>query len=914
MVLLTGIKMLRHNSSLVGSIDHLEGGVLSGWAAELGNETPLALVVCDEKGLLLGSGVGNAYRQDLELNSINKGNHGFEIELNTELLREEQTLVVKCKKSDSVIATSNFKVTSVNATAVVVFESLVGNKLSFAIHNYVPENTEQTFVFRIGTETIGQFSYDKNLSFSSGFIWVPAKYLDNGIHTVNVFVSGEAASYGKLEIKGDPILTPWEHLNHSRNIPGYISRPPSADSRYESLTLHLDEIGDNRDIGSIAVAHHVVVEGYQGRKNFPRLSLPHFDDPKVSIIIPAYDKFELTYHCIASVILAFNNTTYEVILADDCSTDKTAQAEDVISNLVVSRNTENLRFLRSCNKASKIAKGDYLVFLNNDTEVKSFWLDELIFQHEADSEVGITGSKLLNLDGTLQEAGGIVWGNGEPWNAGRDGNPYDPSWNYVRQVDYVTGAALCIKRSVWEEVGMFSDEYAPCYYEDTDLSYKVLSAGYKVLYVPHSEVIHFEGQSHGTDVTKGLKQYQKTNESTFRRKWFNHYKNGVKPSSVSLQLEKDRNVEQRILVIDYATPMAGVDAGSHAALQEIRMMLALGFKVTFVPQNLAPMGKYTKTLQNMGVEVLYVPFYYSLEDVLQRRLEEMDAVYITRYDVAKKYVDAIKLANKPILFNNADLHFLREIRAALVKSDDSALEQALLTRDEELEVCKKADAVLTYNTTEQAVISSHVAQSLNLQLTPWIVEPRENAPKFNERQGFAFLGGYNHKPNTEAVEFLVKEVMPKLKAVRPDIVFYIYGSKMPEHFYSFESDNIIVKGYAETLDSVYHDHRIFIAPLLSGAGIKGKVLDALAYSTPTILTDVAAEGTGLTNGINTLIANDVDEWIDAILKLYDDEQLWEQFSENSKILAKENFSHRNGVKKMRKIFESVGVFTSVKVD
>ena len=543
--------------------------------------------------------------------------------------------------------------------------------------------------------------------------------------------------------------------------------------------------------------------------------------------------------------------------------------------------------------------------------MKSLWLDELVSQHEADSSVGMTGSKLLNLDGTLQEAGGIVWSNGEPWNAGRNANPYDCSWNYVRQVDYVTGAALCISRNVWEKVGRFSEEYAPCYYEDTDLSFKVREAGYKVLYVPHSEVIHFEGQSHGTDVSKGLKQYQKVNEATFRRAWFNSYKHGTKPSLSNLHLEKDRNIEQRILVIDYATPMEGVDAGSHAALKEIEMMIALGFKVTFVPQNLAIMGLHTKKLQNMGVEVLYVPFYYSLDDVLNRRLEEMDAVYITRYEVAKNYIERIKAENKPVLFNNADLHFLREMRAALLKNDQEAMDEALLTRDEELAVCEAVDAILTYNTTEQAVISSHLAKTCNMHTTPWVVDPKPSGKGFSDRSGIAFLGGYGHKPNVEAVEFMVEQVMPKLKAVRPDITFTVYGSKMPKEFKQFACDNVDIVGFAESLDKVYNEHRIFIAPLLSGAGIKGKVLDALAYATPTILTDVAAEGTGLTNGINTIIANDSEAWVQAITKLYDDEILWKRFSETSKLLAQENYSFVSGVSRFRKIFESVGIFTSI---
>ena len=113
-------------------------------------------------------------------------------------------------------------------------------------------------------------------------------------------------------------------------------------------------------------------------------------------------------------MLAYNKASYEIILADDCSTDETSEAETIIENLVISRNPENLRFLRSCNRATEIAKGDYIIFLNNDTEVSSFWIDELLDKHKSDKKVGLTGSKLLNLDGSMQEAGGIVWGNGQP--------------------------------------------------------------------------------------------------------------------------------------------------------------------------------------------------------------------------------------------------------------------------------------------------------------------------------------------------------------------------------------------------------------------------------------------------------------------------------------------------------------------
>nr|WP_242426221.1 glycosyltransferase [Vibrio sp. qd031] len=711
------------------------------------------------------------------------------------------------------------------------------------------------------------------------------------------------------------IQTPWQYVKESYNKPGFLSKSAQADSRYESLHYQLEAIAKDAsqiETKNLLTAHSVVVEGFEGRGKFPKFALPKHDKPEVSIIVPAYNKFELTYHCIASIALAFNKTSYEVILADDCSTDETSEAESIIDNLVVSRNPENLRFLRSCNRATEIAKGDYIVFLNNDTEVTSFWLDELITKMKQDTSIGMTGSKLLNLDGTMQEAGGIVWENGQPWNVGRNLNPLTPEYNYAREVDYLTGAAMCIRSDIWKEVGQFSEELVPCYYEDTDLAFKVRDAGYKTVYIPHSVVVHFEGQSHGTDVTKGLKRYQVVNESTFRQKWFKQYRNNGTASFENLRFEKDRNIDQRVLVIDYASPMPNKDAGSYAAIQEMKLIQSLGFKVTFVPANLAHFGKYTTELQRMGIEVLYAPFYYSVNHVLETRLDEFDAVYITRYSIAKDYIDYIQSNSKAkVVFNNADLHFLREMRAALQdETDQEALNNALNTRTQELEVCRKADAVLCYNSTEHAVITSHILEAEKLHITPWVLEPKPKGPSFSERQGIAFLGGFNHTPNGEAVEYLVNDIMPLLAKHRPEITLYVYGSNMPKHIKAMETDNIKMVGFAESLDGVYHDHRVFVAPLLSGAGIKGKVLESMAYNLPTVLTEVAAEGTGLSHGISTLIAQKPQAWIDAIIKLYDDEILWSKFAENSQVLVDSKYSTEHGKKVMKDIFSSIFIYST----
>lgn len=896
-----------------GYIERIRGGVLLGWAADEKSKEPIPVkVLSGDKEI--GFGVADIERLDLKKAGIHEGKHGFRIELSEEI-----------KFNDSL----EFSLIHAETLEPIKHTKFSYSKPKYVIDGYIDGYKDGHIVTRVNSsQSLGQlditlFADDEELqtikinsteSTADVYFPLPASKQDGKSRLYKLIAEGYPFALAFDLIQAKAIKTPWQHIKDSYKKPGFMSLPAQADHRYESLKLHLDAIANGSgyfSLENLTTLHDVVAEGHQQRTKFPSFTLPKFDKPRVSIIVPAYNKFELTYHCIASIALAFNETSYEVILADDCSSDETSEAEKIIENLEVSRNPENLRFLRSCNRATEVCSGEFIVFLNNDTEVTSYWLDELVEAMDRSSEIGMTGSKLLNEDGSLQEAGGIVWKNGQPWNVGRNANPIAPEYNYARQVDYLTGAAMCIRKELWEDVGRFSEELVPCYYEDTDLAFKVRAAGFKTVYVPHSTVIHFEGQSHGTDVTKGLKKYQAINEKTFRAKWFSEFRHGTEPSHDLMAIEKDRNIDQRILVIDYATPMPNKDAGSYAIDQEMKLMVKLGFKVTFVPENMAHWGKYTMEMQKNGIEVIYSPFYTSPIDFINKRIDEFDAVYLYRYAVAERYIDHVKAKkNIPVVFNNCDLHFLRLLRAALTNGQDSeTLKKALETREKELRICQKSDAVLCYNKVEHSVIASHILEMDKLHLTPWVLEHKTQGPSFEEREGISFLGGYNHTPNVEVVEYLVNDIMPELLKKRPEITLYIYGSNMPESFEEYNSENVKVVGFAESLDDVYHHHRVFLAPLLSGAGIKGKVLESMAYGLPAVLTDVAIEGTGLTDKISTLVADDVNSTVDAVIKLYDDGKLWNQISQNVKSLVDSQFSEEVGLVRFKKIFEAVGLYS-----
>ena len=223
----------------------------------------------------------------------------------------------------------------------------------------------------------------------------------------------------------------------------------------------------------------------------------------------------------------------------------------------------------------------------------------------------------------------------------------------------------------------------------------------------------------------------------------------------------------------------------------------------------------------MGVEVIVAPFYRSIEDFIAQRGSEFDCAYITRYYVAQVSIPALReyAPDCKIIMNNADLHFLRELRSA--GDDPKKLERAAEVRELELEMMLESDVVISYNETEHAVIQSHTDNAVNVMKCPWVVQTPNSFPRFNKTEGLAFLGGFKHPPNREGMEWFGAEVMPLIE--NNGIELSVYGAAMDHKFKeSMREQGINAVGYIDHLEDLYTKHRIFIAPLLSGAGSREK--------------------------------------------------------------------------------------------
>lgn len=582
--------------------------------------------------------------------------------------------------------------------------------------------------------------------------------------------------------------------------------------------------------------------------DYEPLHVPIWNPPMVSIVIPVYNQFEYTYACVKSILQNSGHISYEILIADDCSTDLTQDIETIITGLRSIRNLENMRFLRNCNHAAEFAQGKYILFLNNDTQVQDNWLVALVEPMEKDQSIGMTGSKLVYPDGRLQEAGGILWRNGSAWNYGNRADPTAPEYNYVKDVDYVSGASICIRKTLWKEIGGFDDRFAPAYYEDSDLAFEVRKHGFRVVYQPFSVVVHFEGRSNGLDITTGQKRYQVVNQKKFYEKWKDVLEVEHFPNAENVFQARDRSRNKlTVLLIDHYVPMYDKDAGSRTIYQYLQMLIEMGYCVKFIGDNFYPHEPYTKDLQQMGIEVLYGPYYANhWKDWVRRNGRFLSVAFMNRPHITEKYIDFIKdNTNARIIYNLSDLHFLRERREYEVTGNIDILKSSEQWEKKEFHLMELADTIYTLSTVERDIIDKRIQPS-KTALCPVFIYNKfvMSLPDRKNTQDLMFVGGFNHHPNVDAMQWFCSEIFPIICSELPEIRLHIIGSNPPGVIQQLASKQILVEGFVtdDVLKKFYRTCRICVIPLRFGAGIKGKTIEAMYNAIPIVTTSTGIEG------------------------------------------------------------------------
>lgn len=629
--------------------------------------------------------------------------------------------------------------------------------------------------------------------------------------------------------------------------------------------------------------------------------------PLCSLVVPVFNKVEYTRQCVEHLRKSTPDDLYELIFVDNASTDATAEFLASLQGRVkVLTNAENLGFVDACNQGAAEARGRYLVFLNNDTAPLSGWLEALVAQVEAEPTVGAAGSKLVYPDGRLQEAGGLIFRDGSGWNFGRFSDPLDPAFAVPAEVDYCSGAALLVRRELFERLGGFDRRYAPAYYEDTDLCFGLRSLGFKVMYCPASTVIHFEGITAGTDLSTGFKRFQAINQEKFVAKWADALAQQDSPPTETARppATADRGRlrpvpsssagSPHVLIVDPFLPLHDRASGSLRLFRIIQILRAMGCEVTYIARYGMGQERYQLQLEAMGVEVLATDPQklrqlgqdvqappIDLERILTRR--PCHLAWLSFYDIAEQYLPDIRRISPgtPVVVDTVDVHFLREARLAQLTKDPAALAKAAQTRERELRIYAQADRVVTVTDADATVLRG-AGLTVPTSVVPNIHLATEETPGWDARHGLVFVGNFNHTPNVDAALWLIQEILPKVRALVPDARLSIIGPNPPAAIQALSGPDVAILGWVPDTAPYLDAARVSVAPIRVGAGMKGKVGEALARGLPVVTTSVGAEGMGLEDGRQVLIADEAEAYAQQVARLLQDRNLWETLAQEGR--------------------------------
>lgn len=626
--------------------------------------------------------------------------------------------------------------------------------------------------------------------------------------------------------------------------------------------------------------------------------------PVVSVIVSAFGGFDMTRRCLEALQADTLAPPMEVILVEDASGEPEMDRFATIPGLRYMRHEANLGYLRSMNGALGHVRGKYTCFLNNDCIVREGSLQALLRPFDLFHDCGIAGARLEFPGGGLQEAGGIVWNDGSACNYGHGRKGISVSDATMREVDYVSAAAAVVPTHLLNQLGGFDDRYAPAYYEDTDLAFRLRQLGYRAYYAPGAVIEHQGGATHGVVEGEGLKRHQALNRVVFRERWQDVLQREQLPPGQHPFLARSRaQMRVSVLVLDAAPPRPDRDAGSRAVWHAMQTLRRLDADVRFWSHAIVEDALASELLAIHGYELFDEARAGCVFAAWWRdHAPYFDMVVVNRPAIASAHLPTLRRHGDPVIvYYGHDIHQLRLQREAQLSRDPATHAAAERVGTVERAAWLRSDVILYPTDEETAIVTSFLRDQGHpgpcAMTAPLLVmdgDPRPpdrvGATSLSERRDLLFVGGFSHAPNRDGVEWFLSECWPALRASERGMRLVVVGDGAPEHLLARAAPNVVFASNLSEheLAARYADARVAIAPLRYGAGLKGKVIEAMHHGVPCVTTSVGAEG--LSGAPALRVADAPAAFAAQVLELWDDPAAWREASEDGRRFVAATFS------------------------
>lgn len=367
--------------------------------------------------------------------------------------------------------------------------------------------------------------------------------------------------------------------------------------------------------------------------------------------------------------------------------------------------------------------------------------------------------------------------------------------------------------------------------------------------------------------------------------------------------------KKNVLIIDSIIPEYNKDSGSRRLYNIIKILLEKGYGVFLMADKLEYKYKteYVSFYEKLGV-VVYEPSidlngnFITKDDFLKTIIKKMDYSWLHRPDVFYKYSDLIREeSNSRLIYDMVDFHYLRLSREWEQSNDKNLKKEVDKYLRIETECCEKADRIITIsNSDKDELLKHYFDESKMITISNFHQHKNRKVNNLNKRKDLLFVGGFSHAPNIDSVKYLHDHIMPLVWKKDKNIKVMVVGSYPTEEVQKLNSKRFTIVGFAEDLEPYYNACRVFVAPLRYGAGVKGKIGQSLEYGFPLVTTNVGAEGFDFGDFKDVMISDDEKQFAENVLRLYQDDNLWEEVSKASQTIL-EPFSLEETEKNILKV-------------